>query len=1032
MNKKKMEAVDQMLSHLNHSNKLSQEQKDYIQACQTAASDPSAQNLKAVRDKLQTLKETEAGRSLDALGVLGGAQGLIVVEGTKALLGKARPLHDYYKHDAELADLLDEVRGKDKALRQEFSDLCEQEGRQFDRPPMPEREPFKRLPQSPLTLDLQGDGITTTGLSQPIYFDHNGDGKRTRTGFIDASDGLLALDLDQDGTISSGQELFGNNTSLNNGQRARHGFEALAQYDSNRDRRIDANDAVFQQLRVFQDLNQDGISQSHELFSLSHFGIQALNLNYVNASDVDENGNVHRQKSSYVLEDGTQRDLVDVWFKTNNRDLDYVEIAIPEEVTSLPNVNGIGSLPSLHYAMASDKTGRLQGLVETYLNSHEPEAKKLALTEVMFAWAGVAGPYKEQYATTIDPRKVDTLAAFYGRDLPRATGFNQYRFYKEKFQQLMDDIALRLNGTKSEFFEQVRWVRHPQNHRWYGDFSSVARTLLDLAQSQTPEAFKSIQGFFNQVRETDDPFATNLKGLYASLLDGVDESTSDLPVGFDQLLHLSMTDKVMMSEGDPMHSDAANDFMLGTSSHDRITTGTGTDAVYAGKGNDQITADYSGTKAIYGQQGDDIITVATPERSGYRFANFKEARRYSHTLSGGQGNDILTGGFGKETYLFNVGDGLDTITDFSSFPGDTDRILMGAGITLSDLSLVKDGQDMKIRIKGANSGDEITIKKAYAETKYSIEEVHLSDGTVIPTRAIPIDTEGLSVLEGSIYDDTFRTGHKAVTIKAAGGNDTIVTGRGNDVIDAGLGNEDVVYAGAGNDHITSAETAYGQEGDDVIESWAGGRLDGGRGDDTLSVSYAAAKASLVGGEGNDTLKVTTPTSRGYRNGNYKNAMRATHVLIGGKGNDYLYGGWGSDQYRYAKGDGWDIITDHDSMSTNKDSLVLGPSLRIEDMFWSRKGDDLSISIGQGATEQGVTIAQFYQDTSYQIEAFCFDDGTMITNETLADVTGEVSTELLIQAMGAFDDSPGVSTENALLPTQSLALAEIVTTSHLLK
>lgn len=178
--------------------------------------------------------------------------------------------------------------------------------------------------------------------------------------------------------------------------------------------------------------------------------------------------------------------------------------------------------------------------------------------------------------------------------------------------------------------------------------------------------------------------------------------------------------------------------------------------------------------------------------------------------------------------------------------------------------------------------------------------------------------------------------------------------------------------------------------------------------------------------------MTTPTSRGYRNGNYKNAMRATHVLIGGKGNDHLYGGWGSDQYRYAKGDGWDIITDHDSMSTNKDSLVFGPSLRIEDIFWSRKGDDLSISIGQGATEQGVTIAQFYQDTSYQIEAFRFDDGTMITNETLADVTSEVSTELLIQAMGAFDDSPGVSTENTLLPTQSLAFAQSVTTSHLLK
>lgn len=57
---------------------------------------------------------------------------------------------------------------------------------------------------------------------------------------------------------------------------ATNGFEALTDLDSNNDGVINSNDTQFSDLRVWQDLNQDGISQQNELFTLTEKGIANL------------------------------------------------------------------------------------------------------------------------------------------------------------------------------------------------------------------------------------------------------------------------------------------------------------------------------------------------------------------------------------------------------------------------------------------------------------------------------------------------------------------------------------------------------------------------------------------------------------------------------------------------------------------------------------------------------------------------------------------------------------------------------------
>ncbi|MDD4855914.1 MAG: hypothetical protein PHQ22_10155 [Sulfuricurvum sp.] len=56
-------------------------------------------------------------------------------------------------------------------------------------------------------------------------------------------------------------------------------FEALLQYDENRDGLIDRNDAAYNELRVWMDDNQNGITDAGELKTLQDAGVASVKLN---------------------------------------------------------------------------------------------------------------------------------------------------------------------------------------------------------------------------------------------------------------------------------------------------------------------------------------------------------------------------------------------------------------------------------------------------------------------------------------------------------------------------------------------------------------------------------------------------------------------------------------------------------------------------------------------------------------------------------------------------------------------------------
>jgi len=168
---------------------------------------------------------------------------------------------------------------------------------------------------TPLVLDLKNDGIKTSDLSDGVLFDLNNDGKKDLTGWIAGKDdAFLALDLNQDGIIDNGGELFGDNTLLNNGRKASNGFEALAQYDTNKDLKIDEQDKTWKDLLLWLDINHNGFSEKEELILIKDSQVHEIYLEYSYLNKVDH-GNLLRECSSFKNKDGSLGSIIDVWFK---------------------------------------------------------------------------------------------------------------------------------------------------------------------------------------------------------------------------------------------------------------------------------------------------------------------------------------------------------------------------------------------------------------------------------------------------------------------------------------------------------------------------------------------------------------------------------------------------------------------------------------------------------------------------------------------------------------------------------------------
>ncbi|MFN3914239.1 MAG: hypothetical protein ACK4K3_04875 [Aquabacterium sp.] len=221
-------------------------------------------------------------------------------------------------------------------------------------------------PRDPLAIDLDGDGVETVSINtaSPILFDHNGDGVKTATGWLKGDDAWLVRDLNGNGLVDSGAELFGVDTDIVVGgvnRKAANGFEALAALDENLDGVFDAADAEFSHVRLWRDLNSNGISDVGETSSLAGYGILSIGLQVQPVSVDLGGGNSISGKGVVTRLSGTSEIDSVVVSVDSAANLNLAEnpfyatlqpVLISNLASSLPDMQGSGMVRGLREAMS--------------------------------------------------------------------------------------------------------------------------------------------------------------------------------------------------------------------------------------------------------------------------------------------------------------------------------------------------------------------------------------------------------------------------------------------------------------------------------------------------------------------------------------------------------------------------------------------------------------------------------------------------------------------------------------------------------
>jgi len=356
------------------------------------------------------------------------------------------------------------------------------------------------------------------------------------------------------------------------------------------------------------------------------------------------------------------------------------------------------------------------------------------------------------------------------------------------------------------------------------------------------------------------------------------------------------------SDGLSLNLPDLADALLFTDEARVLIGGEGHSTVLGGNGNDLLRGG-SGPSVLIGWKGNDVLTGGIGPTKFY----------------GGSGNDFLKGSANQEdSYVFNRGDGTDTIQDVASAAAGN-RIQFGAGIAQGDLIFTQDQAAKRLTIQIGNSGLDVIQLESFALTSVDgsivTQTLAFADGSTVQladllvTPGVVTGTAGNDLLPGTSENETLTGGSGNDTLVGGAGDDTYVfnVGDGIDTIadTAALGEGNTLQFGQGiapgdlTLGLGSLLIRVGTNGDavhlttlnpnDVLGAHT---IDLFRFADGSTLSYdqlIARGFDLTGTIGDDTINGTNVSDR-------ITGLAGNDTLVGSQGADVLVGGLGDDSY----------------------------------------------------------------------------------------------------------------------------------------
>jgi len=250
----------------------------------------------------------------------------------------------------------------------------------------------------PLILDLDGDGIETRSIDDSdIRFDLDGDRFGELTGWVEADDGFLVRDLNGNGQIDDISEMFGG-IGLS-------GIDMLAAHDLNADGKIDALDAIYAELRVWQDFDQDGETDAGELSTLEDLGIVSITVTGTTELGLTTpQGTLLERETIYTRADGTTGNAFDAVFEMNDVSTRFDGPAglAPWLDETVPNVRGFGEVADLAIAASNDfEMARLIAEVAGTQMAPNMRDMRAKVADLLTQWGGVQEDTRELVAVKL-------------------------------------------------------------------------------------------------------------------------------------------------------------------------------------------------------------------------------------------------------------------------------------------------------------------------------------------------------------------------------------------------------------------------------------------------------------------------------------------------------------------------------------------------------------------------------------------------------------------------------------------------------